>query len=222
MTVRSFPTLFAFLVLLCSGRLVAQSGDTADIHTLFGSGHDIDNGGWGAPTVAYTRILDHDALLVGGRGGWLIDHRLTLGLAGYGLVNDVLNADYDAHLVAQGTVPRKASRFRTGYGGLLIEPIIAHRKAVHLTLPIIIGAGGCGYETYTHLPTDFDPSTWEDDVQAFFVLEPGVELELNVVRLVRLGIGVSYRYTSDIDLPGTPKDALRGINAGLSVKVGRF
>ncbi len=49
-----------------------------------------------------------------------------------------------------------------------------------------------------------------------------IELELNVIRLVRLGIGASYRYTSDLDLPETPKDALHGINAGVSIKVGCF
>jgi hypothetical protein len=47
-------------------------------------------------------------------------------------------------------------------------------------------------------------------------------LELNLIPLVRLGVGASYRYTSDITLPGTPSDALRGINAGITIKVGKF
>ena len=192
------------------------------MHTLFGSNHDIDHGGWGAPTAAYTRIMDQDAMLVGVRGGWFIDHRLTLGIAGYGLVTDVPNPAYDAFLVESGRSPRFASQFRTGYGGLLIEPIIAYKSPVHISLPIMIGAGGCGYETYTALPPDFDPLTYKDDVQAYFVVEPGVDLELNLVRMVRLGIGASYRYTTDIDLPGTPKDALRGFNASVSIKVGSF
>ncbi|MFT3885801.1 MAG: hypothetical protein QM724_10320 [Flavobacteriales bacterium] len=200
----------------------AQRADSTGIRTLFGSEHRMQNGGWGGPTAAYTRIMDHDALLVGLRGGWLIDHRLTIGLAGYGLVTDVPNTAYDAYLIRQGRMPRKTSQFRTGYGGLLIEPIIAHRSAVHVSLPIIIGAGGCAYETWTPLPHDFDPATWSDDAQAFFVIEPGVDLEVNLVRMVRLGIGASYRYTSDITLPGTPKDAMRGFNAALTIKVGRF
>lgn len=219
MTHRVLP----FLALLLSlTPLRAQRADSTGIRTLFGAGHDLANGGWGAPTASYTRILDQDAMLVGARGGWLIDHRLTLGFAGQGLVTDVLNAGYDDHLVAEGRAPRRASRLRGGYGGLLIEPIIAHRSAVHVSLPLIIGAGGCGYQTYTHLPGDFDPTTWEDDAQAFFVVEPGVELEVNVVRLVRVAMGASYRYTSDLDLPATAKDALHGVTAGISIKVGRF
>ena len=192
------------------------------MHTLFGSDHELENGGWGAPTAAYTRIMDQDAMLVGVRGGWLIDHRLTLGFAGYGLVTDVPNADYDAYLIESGQTPRFASQFRTGYGGLLIEPIIAYKSPVHVSLPIIIGAGGCGYETFTPLPSDFDPITYKDDVQAYFVIEPGVDLELNIVKMVRLGVGASYRYTTDITLPGTPKDAMQGFNAAVSIKIGRF
>lgn len=223
MTLPARCILIATLLLLFSGRLIAQEGAGEErIRTLFGSNGDHDNGGWGAPTASYTRILDRDAMLVGLRGGWLIDHRLTFGIAGYGLVTDAPNAAYDAHLVDRGYAPWRPSQLRMGYGGLFIEPIIAHRSAVHVTLPLIIGAGGCGYQTYTHLPPDLDPRTYVTDDQAFFVIEPGIELEVNLVRLVRLGVGASYRYTSDIDLPGTPKDALRGVNAGLSIKVGRF
>ncbi|HEX2617976.1 MAG TPA: hypothetical protein VHL57_10570, partial [Flavobacteriales bacterium] len=134
----------------------------------------------------------------------------------------VPNPAYDTYLTEQGRAPRRMSQFRTGYGGLLIEPIIGHRNAVHVSLPIIIGAGGCGYETYTPVPQDFDPLNWSDDAQAFFVIEPGIDLEVNLVRMVRIAVGASYRYTSDITLPNTPTDALRGFNASFTVKVGCF
>ncbi len=200
----------------------AQDSTDARMRTLFGSDRQTHNGGWGAPTAAYTRVMDQDAMLVGLRGGWIIDHRFTLGLAGYGLVTPVENAPYDAHLIAEGRQLFGHSCLRGGYGGLLIEPIIAYRSPVHISLPLIIGAGGCGYQTYTDLPDDFDPFTYKDDVQAFFVIEPGIDLEINMVKLVRLGVGASYRYTTDIDLPGTPEDAMRGFNASVSVKVGVF
>jgi len=54
------------------------------------------------------------------------------------------------------------------------------------------------------------------------VVEPGVDLEINVVPLVRLALGASYRYTSELDLPATPKDALQGMNASFTIKVGWF
>ncbi len=192
------------------------------MRTLLGSGTDLAHGGWGAPTASYTRIMDQDAMLVGVRGGWIINHRFSLGLAGHGLVTNVDNPAYDRYLVDNGTALRGKSRFYMGYGGLLLEPVIAYRSPVHITLPVIIGAGGCTYGYNSALAPDFDPYTYEDDAQAFFVVEPGIELELNIIPLVRIGLGASYRYTSDIDLPATAKDALHGLNAGMSVKVGRF
>ena len=224
-----FRNLFVLLLLaLAATPNFAQDTTDAPMRPLLGDGRKQHNGGWGAPTAHYTRILDHDALLVGARGGWLIDHRVTIGFAGHGLVTNVPNTAYDQHLIDQGVQLRRRSSLYMGYGGLFIEPIVAYRSPVHIALPILIGAGGVTYG-YNHgydpadqtgTPQRMDDRDW--DAQAFFVVEPGIELELNVIRLVRLGIGASYRYTSDLDLPETPKDALHGINAGVSIKVGCF
>lgn len=211
---------FFTLCLLLPATLRAQ--DPQPMRTLLGGDHDVHHGGWGAPTVDHTRLLDQDALLVGGRGGWIIDHRFTLGLAGYGLATSVENPAYDDVLLARGRSITKPSRFVAGYGGLLLEPVIAYRSPVHVSLPVIIGAGGCGYQSFSASPHEFDPFTYNDDAAAFFVLEPGVELELNVIPLVRVAVGASYRYTSDLDLAGTSKDALQGFNAGIRIKVGSF
>ncbi len=192
------------------------------MRTLIGGDQEMSHGGWGAPSIHYTRVLDQDALLVGARGGWIINHRFTLGLAGHGLVTDVSNTDYDRYLVDNGTVLRNRSRFFMGYGGLLLEPVIAYRSPIHISLPILIGAGGCGYGYNSDWPHEFDPYTWQDDAQAFFVVEPGIEMEMNIIPLVRVGVGASYRYTSDVTLPATAKDALHGFNAGVTIKVGCF
>ncbi len=188
------------------------------MRTLFGGG-DTHSGGWGAPTASYTRIMDQDAMLVGLRGGWIIDHRFTLGLAGHGLVTKVDNPGYDE--AVNSPLIQGESQLFLGYGGLLLEPVIAYGSPVHIALPVIIGAGGCGYYYSYEQPLNGSYGT-VDDAQGFFVLEPGIELEMNLIRLVRLGLGASYRYTSNIDLPGTSATALQGWNAGISIKVGSF
>lgn len=222
-----YPRLFLFPLILTLAAVpsIAQTTDEAPIRTLLGGGKDLHHGGWGAPTVHYTRLLDQDALLVGGRGGWLIDHRVTIGFAGHGLVTSVANKAYDSHLIEQGEALQRNSSLEMGYGGLFIEPVIGYRSPVHVALPLIVGAGGVtyGYSSWrpqdpTHYTRDHD----RYDAQAFFVVEPGVELQFNVIPLVRVGLGASYRYTSDLELPATAKDALHGINAGFSIKVGRF
>ena len=201
---------------------ISFAQDSTAIRTLLGGNDKIAHGGWGAPTTHYTRVMDQDALLVGGRGGWLIDHRVTIGLAGQGLTTPVYNKAYDTFLVENGELPKYKSILNMGYGGLLIEPIIGYRSPLHVSLPIIIGAGGIGYQYFSALPPQVDHLKYDDHSQAFFVVEPGIELEMNIIPLVRLGLGASYRYTSDIDLPETPKDALHGFNAGASIKIGKF
>lgn len=222
MVLRKLLPLFTATLFACPMMVAAQTTQEPPMRTLLGGEQKLSHGGWGAPTLAYTRLMDQDALLTGGRGGWIINHRFTLGLAAYGLTTNVTNANYDRYLMDAGTDLRSKSRFYMGYGGLLLEPVIAYRSPIHITLPLIIGAGGCGYGYNEQLPQDFDPYTYHDDAQAFFVVEPGIALEMNVIPLVRVGVGASYRYTSDLDLPATAKDALHGINAGLSIKVGRF
>lgn len=213
---------FLVLPLILNACLTFAQQADEPIRTLLSADQDIVHGGWGGPSTHYTRVLDQDALLVGARGGWLINHRLTIGLAGHGLVTHVGNAGYDAYLHDIGRQPSHRSRFDMGYGGLLIEPVIAYRSPVHISLPLIIGAGGCAYSWDGRPEADFDPRFYSDDAQAFFVVEPGIDVELNVIPLLRVALGASYRYTSDLDLPATDKDALRGLNMGVTVKVGRF
>ncbi len=215
---------FLLLLTLADVPAISQATDDAPMRTLLGGDKKLHHGGWGAPTTHYTRIMDQDALLTGVRGGWIIDHRLTIGIAGHGLVTQVPNKAYDEFRIANGDLLRRRSSLYMGYGGLLIEPVIAYRSPIHITLPVIIGAGGATYGNSNWSSSDFEPFDTDDhyDAQAFFVVEAGIELEFNVISLVRVGIGASYRYTTDIDLPATSKDALRGINAGISLKVGSF
>lgn len=216
---RGLLSALAITTILFTGS--AQDADRTP-RTLFGGDDKTHHGGWGGPSAHYTTIMGHEALLVGARGGWLIDHGITIGLAGHGLVTNVPNTDYDAHHMTFGNSLRRGSLFRLGYGGLLIEPIIAPMSPIHVSLPVLIGAGGCGYQTFSSWPDDDDLFEFQDDYQAFFVVEPGIDLEINVIKMVRLGVGASYRYTTNIDLPETPKDALHGFNVGLTVKVGSF
>ena len=49
---------------------------------LFGKSLEI--GGYGSVDVAYSRMFGEDGALVGLQGALLLDHRLSLGIAGYG------------------------------------------------------------------------------------------------------------------------------------------
>jgi hypothetical protein len=77
-------------------------------------GGRVTQGAFGGPSATFTRLRGEDALLVGARGGWLINHRLVLGGAGYGLANRVS--------VPKGTTPNDADyQLGFGYGGVWLE-----------------------------------------------------------------------------------------------------
>lgn len=205
------------LVLLLTGAAMSAqtgtetTGGDEKIQTLFGE--NVHNGGYGALMFNYSNINDEDAFLFGMRGGWLIDHRLTIGLSGYGFISDMQwdNQNDEPNNFLAG-----------GYGGFLVEPILFPHKPVHLAFPILIGGGGMAM-VKNHQTNDGWEDWWVDYAGAFFVFEPGVELELNLVRNMRVGFAVTYRLTQDLKMGGDiDEKALNGFNFGLTLKFGEF
>jgi len=128
--------LLLIFILAISFAKAQDSYQNNEIRTLFSKNQS--NGGYGAFTMSYSKIGGYDALVTGGRGAFIFDHVLAIGLGGYGFVNN-LNSDY--HNPGSSSTTRNLS-LAGGYGGFLIEPIIAGKSPVHLSFPILIGGGG--------------------------------------------------------------------------------
>lgn len=198
--------------------LRAQETDQVnnEFKTLFGD-RKASHGGYGALGIEYTRINSVDAITIGASGAWVVGHWFALGLAGKGFLNDytwndVLQAD--VNLVG-------------GYGGLLLEPIIMPKFPVHVSFPVLVGAGGISY-TSTFNPRPYEYEDFElfvEDAAGYFVVEPGIEAEFNVVRFFRLAVSGSYRFTSSVKLHpdlDIPEDVLNGWSVGIKLKFGKF
>jgi hypothetical protein len=225
-TILTLVCLFAFAGgVMAQDTLFAKKQD--EMKTVFG-GRDgkIDHGGYGALTFGYTRIDDESALLIGGRGGWLINHHFTLGLAGYGFFNN---------LEQKSNVPDfKNYMIAGGYGGLFLEAIIAPNYPVHVAIPLTIGAGGVSAYDPSYWDYNSDPNYYYYDynTSAFFVIEPGLEVEMNIVKFFRLSLGANYRWTSNINLEYSydvteepyklPTDILDGFTYHMTLKFGWF
>ena len=211
--------LAGFALLLCSGLNAQYSQDyeRKEIKTLFDSPRPVHNGGYGMLVMKYGRILDQDAYWFGLRGGWLINHQFTLGIAGHGLTSRVINNEW----LPDNPDPNVNARLLTGYGGLLLEPILFHNELFHVAMPITIGAGGATY--------GIERRNWWTEIEvpnnvgeAYFALEPGLELEINVLRFMRINLGASYLYTSDIRIPEVDPAFMRGFMGSFGLKFGSF
>jgi len=211
-------TTLTLVLLLLGLTTMAQEKESTSMRTLFGNSGIRSNGGYGAVTTGYTKMDGLDALVIGGRGAWVVNHSVGIGLAGYGFMSEQkLDLELNDNYQLLG-----------GYGGLMFEFIAMPHSPVHLSFPLVIGAGGVTYAEHDHFVGN-DFNTLTEDTQAFFVVEPGVELELNMLRFMRLAFGVSYRYTSDIDLTYNgsgqrimDKDVLQGLTGGITLKFGKF
>jgi hypothetical protein len=179
-----------------------------EIRTLIEKSDDI--GGYGGLSVLYSQIDAKDAFVFGARGGLIMGHIFTLGIAGTGFIND-------SHL--DNTLDRNVS-LAGGYGGMFFEPIIFPKAPVHISVPVLIGIGGVAY-------TSVEVREWENDYfvedsETFLVVEPGIEMEMNFTRFFRFSMGAYYRYTSEIELLNTDKDVLNGFSFGVNFKFGKF
>jgi hypothetical protein len=178
-----------------------------DMMTLLGSSNAI--GGYGGLSMLYSQIDSRDAFVFGARGAAIMGHSFAIGFGGSGFVTDIFfdeNLNLDANLAG-------------GYGGIFFEPIILPKYPVHLSIPVLIGAGGIAYSS---IDRGWEENWYVEDSEAFFVVEPGAEIELNITRFFRFSLGAYYRYTSNIDLLNTPKDALNGFSFGVNLKFGKF
>jgi hypothetical protein len=203
---RFFIIVFTFLI-------VAPA--LSQEETLLGSG-DVDHGGYGALVLKMTSVNDKTGLLVGARGGWIIDHTFCLGVAGYGLATNV-----EANTVGafgQGYV-------NLGYGGVDLEFIANSDRLVHFSIHTLIGAGAVGFrsswgdDVWNDLHFDED---WYEMHDTFFVIEPGVNVDLNITPWFRTSIGASYRYVSGVQSEASSDSGLRGASGMISFRFGSF
>ncbi|HEY0705865.1 MAG TPA: hypothetical protein VGG33_03665 [Polyangia bacterium] len=197
---------------LCSSmaRADATTGSattTEEMPTLIAG--PITHGGFGGPMVGYTRVNGEDAVAVGARGGWLINHRLVIGGGGWGIANDL------AVPKGAATDPRQ-QRLTFGYGGFWTEYIFTPMRLVHGSIGALIGGGGL---TYQQDDTDDKAGSASD---AVFVVEPNVTVELNVIKAMRLALFTSYRIVRDVDLAGLDSGAVSGFSGGMMLKFGVF
>lgn len=207
-------TFLLGLMMVASHQPGYAQENNQQMSTLFGGTNgSIHHGGWGGLYFGYTQISDKDTYLMGARGGWLINHRFTIGLAGSGFISD---RDY------YGIVPDRAVSLAGGYGGLFLEAVIFPFSPVHLTIPITIGAGGVAYTSNNWREGDYSYENYTYDSDAYFLLEPGLEIELNLIKFMRFAVGGSYRYTSDVNMINSSPEMLKGFNGHFTLKFGSF
>jgi len=204
-----------FLFTAFSVTLVAQetmrvgADEDQKIKTIFKK--EKRDGFYGSISAGYSPIDNKDAMTFSSRGCWIMDHFFAMGVGGTAFINELDEIPFDLNFHSDND-----NNLSGGYGGIIIEPIVLPLKPIHLSFPILLGVGAAGsFTDYTYF------STYGID-DFFWVVEPQAELELNLTRWMRLAVYAGYRYTSELDIEGISKDALRGYSTGVTIKMGLF
>jgi hypothetical protein len=178
---------------------------------LFGQGVDV--GGYGGLDVAYTRMFGRDGVVVGGQGAVLINHRLALGIAGYGWSNP---------LEGPNASNGDAQRFETGYGGFTAHySFYLDQLPVYLTVGALVGAGAIDLTDQKHSDgfDGFDDKAGED---VFGIVQPDLAIHANLTRWMRVGLTASYRLTSGVNRLGFKESDVNGAMVGTQIQFGSF
>lgn len=172
-----------------------------------------ESGGFGGPLVRGTSFMGTAGLMVGGAGGWIINHTLVIGGAGSSLITEVETSILDG--------AGRPLRLDISTGGLKLDYIHNSDKLIHFTAGATIGAGSVGLREQDNAWPDYNSDT-EYGSDAFFLLEPEVNVEINLTKMLRLDLGASYRYISGVNFRGLTDEHLRGFTGGILFKIGNF
>jgi len=207
--------LFASTALFAQRYIDTNDPNDEEVKSLLSKKNDLN--AFGAADLKIGDLNGERGLLVGAYGGFIINRRYLFGVAGYGLVT---NIEFDG--VVPGQTETKTLNLHGGYGGILIGGTIAPRELIHVSIPVVLGAGSLEVvdkDFFVNNPADSE-FTVENSV--FFVAEPGIEIEFNITKYFRLGAGMTYRYISGTELENVNDEDLSGTTAMISFRFGRF
>jgi len=175
------------------------------------------SGGYGALNNKFTNIGGDYANLVEVYGGWYINHKFLLGIGAGATTNNIpVPLEYSVD-------PLRNMSYEYGQVGLVTEYVFGSNKTFHFAFNLFSGAGfTLQYERYGWHNLDYNNGDNDYDENWFFVAEPGVQVEINLLKWMRFSPGISYRAAFGSDAPGLSDNALSDISYNATLKFGKF
>lgn len=180
-----------------SAQLSAQ--DTEPVETLFNSDTKLDFQ-W-SPSVKINSIQGDIGSLLEVNGGVLLNNSTMFGLA--------------------GGVNFGHPRVNYGYFGLMARYAHNPSKLVHFSGQAVIAYGAT--KDYQQEKSSLFDNFWNIYGTGFYMIEPGVNLEVNLSERARFVTGVSYRFVTGLDEESTHVAITNVTNkemSGLNIMIG--
>ncbi len=173
-----------------------------------------------ASEIGIGTINNKTVPLAGGSMMFLINKKIGFGFAGQITGN-----------------PNNASEIlKLGYGGLKLEYTIKPNAKVHTTIPLLIGTGFAKNDSLPFNNSYHDRNRAKNSHEKryhtgnqFFIIQPGVNLEANLMRYLKVFGGINYRMATKLNNGRNINNAdtisakqVSGITATIGIKIGLF
>ena len=190
--------------------------------TIFQRDTTFHKGRFFSPAVRvhfYGNDLNTEAsTLVGGTFGWVFNRSFLLGVGGFGKVTRTRYSASYAQRNDDGQVinDRHPMGLGYGYGGLVLGFVANSNRPVHFTFPVLIGLGTSNeYE----IEEDGDHGTTINS-PGFFIIEPAINMEVNLLEDLRFNLGLTYRYMDTSRFDELDSGSLNGLGIHVAIKFG--
>jgi len=190
-----------------------------EIQTLFSSDKISRIGTYGTLEAKGTQLdTDFSGLFLGGKIGLVFNDVFVIGGAGYGLIpTKKITCPIIGH-------ENENNYLTGGYGGLYFEYINSPSKLLHFTANAFIGCGSVTYKPYYgNNGYDNVDNSYGHPSSFVVVIEPGIDMELNVSKMFKMALGASYRYSPNFKMLHESSDilpttAFNGVSFNLKFK----
>ncbi|GCC51165.1 hypothetical protein SanaruYs_13850 [Chryseotalea sanaruensis] len=206
--------LFAMAIILGTGYM-AQAQSSDEVKTIFKNTKG--SGGYVVLSNKLTSIHGSFANMPEIYGGWFIGKKFLLGVGG-GSTTNYIPVD-----INDSANPSQRMSYLYGQFGMVNELVIASNSPIH---PVFHLFNGAGFTMQYHRPRweDLDNQHYREDVEDlkwYYICEPALQVELNLLKWLRVSPGISYRFAFDNEKRSLD-DKVSGPSVSLGLKFGKF
>lgn len=207
--------LFYFVFLTVQAQQFTDAPKNNQVKSLIAKDKEIT--GFGNIDFRVGEVVSQQALIMGAYGGVLVNKNVMLGVAGYGIATESQFEGFNPE-----TNELRDLNLYGGYAGMLMGFKVASKEIVHLSVPMVIGAGHLDVSDDNYFDLSNGDNDYTLESTAFFVFEPSALLELNISYHFRMGFGAGYRLVRGSSLENLSDDDLSGFSGVVSFQVGKF
>jgi len=158
---------------------------------------------FGGVGVKFTNLNGQFTLMNGGRGSATFNNRFTIGGGGWGMPKGI---------EIESSRKDTFEFFKMGYGGLELGYILYPGDKIKVGTNLLVAYGAGFKETI--------PKSKNGDFKMFPVFEPSLYSQISLGKMLRLDLGITYRYVSAVDFQYISNKKLNGFSCYIAFLVG--